>query len=68
MKKMKVLDKSNLPTKLPIFNTIVILLALDYWNPPEWIMGAIGLLWSLFIIATIARFAIERTVDIFEEK
>jgi hypothetical protein len=54
MKKSKKVIKSNyIPTRLPLWQTLTIIISLDYWNAPQWVCGAVGLflvfLWSLCI-------------------
>jgi len=36
---MKVLKRSNLPTRLPLWQSVTCLLALEHWNAPEWLYG-----------------------------
>lgn len=40
----KVISHKNLPKKSPILATVVYVLAMDYWNAPQWFIGAFGLL------------------------
>lgn len=66
MKKREVIAYKNLPTRLPISRTILITLALSYWNAPGWLWGVVmtflGLIWinSLILLFT------QEYVDIFE--
>lgn len=62
MKKRKVISLNNLPVKLPLFQTLVTALALDYWNAPQWLWGALGLLFLVvWIYAIVARVNQEET-------
>ena len=42
---------------MPFVGTIVYVTALDYWNAPQWLLGAVGLLlligWIGFIVARV---------------
>lgn len=40
MKSRKVLAYNNMPTRLPLWQTITCWLALDHWNAPQWLYGA----------------------------
>ena len=44
MGERKVIKHTNLPTRSPIISTLVFILALDYWNAPEWSWGVLGVL------------------------
>ncbi|MGQ7868712.1 hypothetical protein [Sunxiuqinia sp. sy24] len=62
MKKRKVISLNNLPVKLPLFQTLVTWIALDYWNAPQWLYGALGLLFLVvWIYAIVARVNQEET-------
>lgn len=63
----KVISNSNLPAKLPIWSSITAALALDYWNAPEWLIGAVGLFFIVGWILIIIKMAIQEKVDVFEE-
>lgn len=66
--KRKVISSKNLPTTIPISWTLVFAFALDKWNAPQWLWGAIGLLVLFAWIGTITTKIKEEEVDIFEEK
>lgn len=68
MKETKVIKRSNLPTKIPIWSTLLTYLACDYWNAPLWLIGALGTLFTLVWLAVIFRLLTEDEVDIFENK
>ena len=63
----KVISNSNLPSKLPIWSSITAALALDYWNAPEWMIGAVGLFFIVTWILMIIDMATQEKVDVFEE-
>lgn len=68
MKDNKVISRKNLPTNIPVLSTILILLALDYWNAPEWLCGVIITIWAIYIVGCIIVFCREIRIDLFEEK
>lgn len=68
MKTKKVIDAKNLPGKLPIWSTLTTALALDHWNAPEWLWGALGLFFLIGWIAVIASKSREEQVDMFEKE
>lgn len=41
---------------LPIQSTLVVILALDHWNAPQWLWGVIGAIFGLFWIVSIIEF------------
>jgi len=65
---MKVLKRSNLPTRLPLWQSVVCLLALEHWNAPEWLYGVAGFLFLLLWIASIVTLIKEEQVDLLEKK
>ncbi len=68
MDKIKVIKRTNMPAKLPTINTVVIIMALDYWNAPEWMWGALLFLLAILWIASIVRMAISVSIDVFKTK
>jgi hypothetical protein len=59
--KHKVLSWTNLPVKLPVFNTIVCLLVLDRFNAPEWVWGIMGtILCFVWVVLICVKFNEER--------
>lgn len=62
----KVISSKNLPTKIPVLSTVVYATALDYWNAPQWLWGAVGLLMALAWIGSIIAKVREEEEDIFE--
>jgi hypothetical protein len=66
MKAKKVLKSNNLPSRLPIFPTLSTGIALDYWNAPQWLWGALGFLFLIAWIAAIYQIATQESVDLLK--
>ena len=66
MKNKQKISVSNLPTRIPIFQAIVIYLLLDNLNAPDWIYGALGFMWLMLIIVAIIAKIKEEEIDIFD--
>lgn len=66
MKKRKVISDDALPSRIPVTQAVVCWLALDHWHAPQWLYGAMGLVFVLAIIAGIVGIAKQEKVDIFE--
>ena len=66
--KKKVIKYNNLPTRIPLWSTIVAYLLLDKFNAPGWVWGAFGLLsvivWALCLVSIFS----DDYIDIFKEK
>jgi hypothetical protein len=62
---MRKIHRQNLPTKMPITQTLTVFLAMDYWNAPEWLFGAVC--FSALIIwgATIYAIATQKMEDVY---
>lgn len=67
MKKI-VISRSNLPVRLPIIQTIVVILALDYWSASGWIWGAVSVFLVLWWLICIACLIQEKQTDILKDK
>lgn len=65
-KGLKVLRYDNLPGKLPIFPTLTTLLALEYWNAPEWLYGVLGVIFAFVWGASIWRILTQKAVDLLD--
>jgi hypothetical protein len=63
-KKVKVIDTSNFPSRLPIFQTLTTWLALDRFNAPQWLWGAMGLLFTIIWIVSIIGMVVQEKVDL----
>lgn len=61
---MKVISRNNLPVKMPIMNTVITVLAFDYWNAPQWLWGVMGAVCLGVWIYVLIRFKIEKTIDV----
>jgi hypothetical protein len=66
-KSNKVISGNNLPSRLPIWSTLSCALALDRWNAPEWLWGAVGFLFLIGWVAMIYGMIVQEKVDIFEK-
>jgi len=67
MKTNKVLKSNNLPSRLPFFPTVITIIALDYWNAPQWLWGMLGVLFLLWWITSIINIATQKEVDLFKK-
>lgn len=68
MKEVKVVKRSNMPIRFPLWQTVTCLLALEHWNAPEWLYGVMGLFFILIWVAGILTFFKEKEIDLFENK
>lgn len=68
MKARKVIPLKCLPSRPPVFKTVVVWIALDHWHAPQWLYGAVGLLFILLWCAAIHGWATQEEVDIFKEE
>lgn len=66
MKQKKVISKKNFPSRNPISATILYITALGYWEAPQWLWGASGLLILFVWILWVISFFNEDEVDIVE--
>src|SRR5690606_6610422 len=64
---MKVIERKNLPTKIPVINTLVIVMALDFYNSSAWLWGVLLTIWSIIVIASIIGVYRDEYVDLFED-
>lgn len=65
--KKYVISRENLPTKLPLFATLVTALACDYWDAPGWLWGALGVLFLALWIYAIIRLMNDDDMDVIDE-
>lgn len=65
MKQFLVIKRSNLPTRLPLFKTLFVIMALDFWNAATWIWLLVGLfmLWVWVVVAYRHRY--QKEYDLF---
>lgn len=66
--KKKVISRAIQPTPLPILHTLVIVLALDFWNSPEWLMGVAGVHILVLWVGFFYRIFITEEIDILNVK
>jgi hypothetical protein len=64
MKKNRVIKRENLPLKISIWNPLTCFLALERFNAPGWLYGALGVLFLFADIAAIYRILTETEVDL----
>lgn len=62
--KRVVIKRGNIPNKLPIRDTALVYLCLDYWSAPEWLMGAFYAVYGMIWIASIWILWEEEEVDV----
>lgn len=67
MKTQKVLSNKMLPVNLPIYQTLTTGIALDYWNAPEWLWGALILFFIIIWVLVINRIFTEEKIDFLNE-
>lgn len=65
--KHKVISRKNFPARLPVYQTLAVLLTLDFYNAAQWVWGAIGLLFLGFWIVAIMEMIKDDHVDIFKK-
>jgi hypothetical protein len=68
MKKKKVISSSNMQSKLPIGSTLIVALALDYWQAPYWFIVMVAFFYLIGWIQIIIDMTNQEVVDIFDEK
>lgn len=67
MKKNKVIKSSSIETSSPMATTILYVLAMDYWNAPQWLWGAFGLILLAMWVLYFYSFFTEERVDLFKD-
>ena len=60
----KVIKRKYLPSRSPLASSIVYLLALEYWNAPQWAWGCVCFLIILVWVNFIISFFSEEGIDI----
>jgi len=65
MKSMKVIK--NVPTRIPLISGLVMQLALEHYNAPEWLYAVWYTIYIPMFIACIVIVWRQEHVDIFEE-
>ena len=66
--KKKVIKYNNLPTRIPLWSTIVAYLLLDKLNAPGWAWGALGLFFVIGWMVCLLSIFNDDYIDIFKEK
>lgn len=66
MKTRKTINGRNIQTRSPISFTLILYLLFDKWGVPMWVYGAVGTLMLIWLIAWVADFTTNTSVDIFE--
>lgn len=64
---MKVIKRTNLPARLPLFETLIVITVMDYWNAPQWLWGVIGVLLFVVWICSLIMIFRQKGVDIFSD-
>lgn len=64
----KVINPKNLPANLPIFRTLLVVMALKLWDAPQWLWGA-----ALTLVAVLWVFCIylkvnQKYLKLYEQK
>ncbi|MFZ1494887.1 MAG: hypothetical protein WAU60_15960 [Candidatus Competibacter denitrificans] len=55
-----VIDYKYLPARLPLWQTLIAILALDHWHAPGWMWGS--------VLAVVALFWIVGVIDVAKQK
>lgn len=63
----KVLTHNNFPSRLPIWSSLTCWLALDHWNAPQWLYGAMGLFFLIVWGICINGILTEERVDLLNK-
>jgi len=66
MKKRKVVSEKNLPTRLPVWSSLIVWLLLDRFNPPGWAWGVVGTVFVFFWIVAITDIFVREDVELFK--
>jgi hypothetical protein len=67
MSSKKVISYKNLPAKIPLTQSAVCLLALDYYNASEWVWGAAATFFSIIWIVRIVRVCTQVEADVLKD-
>lgn len=68
MDKMKVVKREFIPTRLPLSQTLISVLMMDYYNASGWVWGVVITLILLWWIFAVIRLAHEEDVNPFDHK
>lgn len=64
MKPKKVVAFKNLPSRLPLWQTLTWFLTMERFNAPQWLWGCLGLLFVFFWCESIYGICTQEKVDI----
>lgn len=67
MSKTKVIDRYNIPESLPVNHTLLLVLALNYWEAPTWLCVVTTLYLILLWFFKIHSINNMEQVDLFDE-
>lgn len=65
---MKVISRKNIQTEVPVISTMVVVMALDFYNAPAFLWGVVLTVWSIYFIACVVDLFKNKEVDIFEDE
>lgn len=66
--KRKVISQKILPSRFPIWQSVILFLLFDRLAVPQWVWASVGTLWGLFFLASIVLLFNEEQIDIFKNK
>ena len=55
-----------MPSRLPIYQSLVCWLSLEHWTAPQWLYGAMGVLFLILWGAAIYGLATEEEIDLLK--
>ena len=61
---MKVIGRKQIQKRLPLMEAVVTYLALEHFNAPEWLYGALGLFFILVLAGVFLSWRNEDVVEI----
>jgi len=64
MKKRKVINRKQLPTKLPLTSTLLAILMMDYYSAPQWVWGVVITLLSVLWVYCLYAIVTDEDVEI----
>lgn len=66
MENRKVIKSKYLPSRIPTIPTLSIVMALDYWNAPQWLWGVMLTLLGIVWISVIYQKVTEEEIELIE--
>ena len=64
----RVIASANLPADIKIYPYLVAWLTLDRLNAPGWVWGAVGVVYALMLIGSIAQYVTQTEVDVLKKE